>query len=100
MGVLSSKAECRACGAMLRQNAKCGWISSGVISFLMVFLPLVTFFSLILRPYSEHICVLNFSVMAVVLSLVAFIVGFILNPYVSKYEIDPKHNESKEKTCS
>jgi len=95
MGVFSTKVKCRACGVMLRQNAKWDWIGCGIIAFLIVFLPLVIVFSLLFFcPYSVHASVLTLSVMVVVLSLVGFIVGFILFPYISKYEIDPKHDKS------
>jgi uncharacterized protein (DUF983 family) len=98
MGFLSSKAKCRACGAMLHQNAKWDLIASAVISFFIIFLPLVIVFSLVALAYSVHVSFLAFLVMAVVLLLVAVLVSFILFPYASKYEIDPKHDKSKEKT--
>ena len=98
MGILGGKAECRACGAMLRLNAKWGWISSAVISFFIVTVPVVIFFLLFPLGYSWQVFVLAFLVMAVVLSLIALIVYFISFPYASKYEIDPKHDKSNEKT--
>ena len=99
MGVFSRKAKCRACGAMLRQNAKWNWIGNGVVSLLMIS-PLYLAFLEDVSPVADLVqhSWLALSVMVVVLMLVALIVCFILFPYASKYEIDPKHDKSKEKT--
>lgn len=98
-GFFINKVECRSCGAMLRQNAKWDWIGSGVVMFFTLFLPvIIVIFWRQARGDLEQV-LLGLSVMAVVLMLVGILVCFILFPYASKYEIDPKHDESKQKTC-
>lgn len=97
MGWLSPKAKCKACGAMLRQNAKWDTIGNVVVTFFIFFLPvLIVIFWRQARGDLEQV-LLGLSVMAVVLILVVILVSYILFPYASKYEIDPKHDESKEK---
>ncbi len=86
MSGFGTKAKCRACGAMLRENAKWGWIGTGIVS-LFIILPLI------LATFEPA-----FLFAALVMTIVVFLVSLLLWPYVSKYEIDPKHDKSKEKT--
>ena len=78
MGCFSSKAKCKACGAMLRQNVKWDWIGSGIVSFFIVFPFLLVCLSLLSI------------IAALVIVIVVLLVSFLLFPYVSKYEIEPK----------
>jgi uncharacterized membrane protein YdcZ (DUF606 family) len=86
LNVLSSKVKCRACGAMLRQNPKWNWIGNVIVcSFVILPAYLAVFQGLSARA-------------AVVMIIVSFLVGLLLWPYVSKYETDPKHDNSKQET--
>ena len=86
LNILSSKMKCRACGAMLRQNTRWNWIGNVVASFFII-LPVPLF---IAEQVSARA--------ALVMIIVVFLVGLLLWPYVSKYEIDPKYDKSKEQT--
>jgi hypothetical protein len=75
LGFLSTRAQCKGCGAKLRQNAKWDWIGSGIIAglfCLFLFLGLAGWFS---WP-------------AVALTVLLFVSAGLLFPYISKYDVD------------
>jgi hypothetical protein len=82
MGAFSSKAKCKGCGAVLRQNVKWDWIGSGVISFFVVF-------PIFLVCLGQLPCIA-----ALVIVVAVLLLAFVLFPYISKYEMAPKHDKS------
>jgi len=68
---------------MLRQDVKWNWIGSGIISFFVVL-------SIFLVRLGQLPCIA-----ALVIVVGVLLLAFVLFPYVSKYEIDPKDEEKE-----
>jgi uncharacterized protein (DUF983 family) len=82
-GFFQKRAKCKACGAMLRKNAK--WESITLIIALLIVLLLL---------YLALSNAINWLI-ALGIILLMYVLDILLDPYLIKYEVDPKRDGSK-----